>query len=97
MNLSEAKATSRLLHALAGDTDLDPVTAAAVIETLSFAAGAVLEVTRVLSGPGVQVAVERATAHPGRPRQVTEEFPLRQGFMSAAVTDTPRRTSRRGL
>ena len=60
MNVKEAKATSRLLRALAGDTDLDPVTAAAVIETLSFQAGAALEVSRVLPPASLQVAVETA-------------------------------------
>ena len=63
MNVKEAKATSRLLHALAGDTDLDPVMAAAVIETLSFQAGAALEVSRVLPPASLQVAVETATTH----------------------------------
>ncbi len=63
MNVNEAKATSRLLHALAGDTELDPVTAAAVIETLSFQAGAALEIARVLPPASLQIAVETATLH----------------------------------
>ncbi len=63
MNLREAKATSKLLHALAGDTPLDPVTAAAVIETLSFSAGAALQVTQILSPPGLRAAVA-TTTHP---------------------------------
>lgn len=60
MNLSEAKATSRLLHGLAGDTDLDPTAATAVIATLSFHAGAALEISRVLSPASLQAAVSRA-------------------------------------
>lgn len=57
MDLREAKAVSKLLHALAGDTTLDPVTAAAVIETLSFSAGAALQVTAVLTPTGLRGAV----------------------------------------
>ncbi|MDN5768925.1 MAG: hypothetical protein L0H96_24715 [Humibacillus sp.] len=71
MNVNEAKATSRLLHGLAGDTDLDPATAAAVIETLSFQAGAALEVTRVLRPASLQMAVETATIHT-RPARLSE-------------------------
>ncbi|MDN5780322.1 MAG: hypothetical protein L0H96_25965 [Humibacillus sp.] len=63
MNLREAKATSTLLHALAGDRALDPVTAAAVLETLSFTAGATLQVGPILTPTGLQGAVAAAT-HP---------------------------------
>ncbi len=59
MDLREAKATSKLLHALAGDTTLDPVAelTAAVIETLSYCAGGALQVTAVLSPTGLRTAV----------------------------------------
>ncbi len=62
MDLREAKATSKLLHALAGDTALDPVTAAAVLETLSVCAGSVLQVDQILTPPGMQAAVSAATS-----------------------------------
>lgn len=61
VDLREAKATSKLLHALAGDTALDPVTAAAVIETLSFNAGTALQVSAVLTPAAVQNAVATST------------------------------------
>lgn len=63
MDLREAKATSRLLHALAGDTVLDPASAAAVIETLSHCAGTTLQVGSVLTRSGLDCAVT-TTTHP---------------------------------
>lgn len=102
MNIHEAKATSRLLHSLAGDNDLDPVTAAAVIETLSFQAGAALEISRVLPPASLQAAVATATsggrrncsrddAVPASAHRVTfwTSFPtwyLVGGFLFAAMT-----------
>ena len=57
MDLREAKAVSKLLHALAGDTTLDPVTAAAATRTLSYCAGTALQVTAVLTPTGLRGAV----------------------------------------
>lgn len=64
MELREAKATSKLLHALAGDPALDPVTAAAVLQTLSFTAGAGLQVSQIPTPTGLRTAVATASTHP---------------------------------
>ena len=63
MDLREAKATSKLLHALAGGRTLDPATAAAVLETLSVTAGTALQVGQILTPTALRTAVA-TTTHP---------------------------------